>query len=96
MAANAARSYEIEADPSPISAVEIGIHKGGSLRVFSSYFSNGRILGLDVVLPEDLKSRKCPTQRQDSAINVTLPRCSPLADLSPRMVWISSSMMPHT
>jgi hypothetical protein len=57
------RTYEPYLSPlrlAPIRAVEIGVHRGDSLRAFSSYFSAGRILGLDVVLPEDLNIEAMP------------------------------------
>lgn len=49
------RCYEPYLSPyrsRPIRLVEIGVHKGDSLRTFSRYFSAARILGLDVQLPE--------------------------------------------
>jgi hypothetical protein len=40
----------------PITLLEIGVHRGGSLLLWRDYFPNASIVGIDVALPEPLKS----------------------------------------
>ena len=44
-------AYEVAFGPlrhEPISILELGVHNGGSLRVFREYFTKARIIGLDI------------------------------------------------
>lgn len=42
----------------PIRLLEVGVYRGGSLRLWRDYFPNGQIVGVDLNIPEDLKNEE--------------------------------------
>ena len=76
-----------------VKLLEIGVHKGGSLKLWRDYFPRGTIVGIDLKLPEGFipgeRIQLFKGSQADTRFLSEVAKASPLTDLT------SSSMMPR-